>query len=85
MEVRPTWETLDRPECTKYQVLFDPSPCFHRYRLAFFSNTKHNRHRGQQDWLLNALKTLAGNLDEGGKRIAGRASAERPRDRGEAL
>ena len=53
-------------ECTKHQAVFDPSPRFNKYRLAFFANTEHNRHVGQQEWLLNAFNTLAGSLDEEG-------------------
>ena len=58
---------FDKPECTKYQALFDPSPRFNKYRVAFFANTEHNRHAGQQEWLLNAFNTLAGSLAEEGK------------------
>ena len=53
---------LEKPGRTKYQVLFDPSPHYDRYRLAFFANAKHSRH-DQQKWLLHAFETLAGEIE----------------------
>ena len=50
------------PELTKYQALFDMRSMFDRYRLAFFMNGAHNAHRGQQDWMLDALHTVSDGL-----------------------
>ena len=49
----------EKPECTKYQVLFDASATFDKYRRAFFANTTHNACEGHQGWLLDALESLA--------------------------
>ena len=57
---------FEKPECTKYQVLFDPSPRLHKYCLALFANTEHNRHVDQQGWLLDTFQNLRGDIDEKG-------------------
>ena len=51
---------------TKYQALFDTDIKYDRYRLAFFINSAHSSHAGQQDWMLSALDTLAVDLMSSG-------------------
>ena len=49
----------EQPDLTKYQALFNADPAFDRYRLAFLLNAAHAGGRCQENWMLNALETLA--------------------------